>query len=107
MKAQIKPPTRWVYEALGRQQVAAKGKRVLGPDGKPVQPMEARQQMNRKARRIIRFGAAKIQKHFHNLPGKKKHQTDPFKQYVAQRDAEILARNASLQVDPVLTVEGE
>ena len=92
MKAQIKPPSRWVYEAVDRQQAEAKGKRVLGPDGKPVQPMAPRQQMNRRARRILIMGARKIPKHFANLRGKKKHQIgDPLGRYLAQRNAEVFS----------------
>ena len=92
MKAQINPPTRWVYEAVGRQQDAAKNKRVLGQDGKPVEPLTQRQHMNRKARRIIVMGARKIPKHFANLRGRKKHQIgDSLGRYLAQRNAELFS----------------
>lgn len=89
MRAQPKPVSRFVFEALARAETEAKAKRVLAPDGKPVTPMVQPRQTNHKSRRIIRIGSQRLFKHLSNKRGQKKHQLqDPLARYLEQRDAE-------------------
>jgi hypothetical protein len=92
MRAQPKPVSRFVFEAIERAEVTAKANRVLGPDGKPVTLMVQPRQTNHKSRRILRIGSQRLFKHLSNKRGKKKHQiADPLARYLIQRDAEALA----------------